>query len=463
MIRRPGARLSRAASTVVALALVTAGLAAGIVAPTAHAQEPVAALITPREGRLPNGLRVLSLTDPKAAVATFQVWYDTGSRNERPGITGISHLFEHLMFKGTKKVGPEEHARMIQAVGGVNNAFTTWDVTAYWQALPPDQLELAARLEADRMANLDLTAEHLGSEREVVKEERRFRTDNSPIGKAVELLSTVAYDAHPYGWPTAGWMRDLDAITLEDCKDYYGIHYAPDKATIVIAGPTSHEANLKLVEKYFKGLKPGRPAPRVLVGEEKQHGERRAILETEVQLPFLISGYKVPPDSSADAPVVEVIANLLSNGQSSRLYRKLVYEDQSALFAAGLALPRKDVSLFYAFAAARPGRDRDSLETKFFAEVDRMASDPVSDEELTKVKNQIEAQFVFGLEQIQDRATAVGNAALVGGDPAAAARRIERLRMVSKEDIRRVAAAYLTKENRTVVWVLPQPQKRRPS
>jgi zinc protease len=454
MIRHPGPRRSRA--TFSALALVAAAAAAGAAAPVpARAADTVAALVTPEEGRLPNGLRVLSLTDPRAAVATFQVWYGVGSRNERPGITGISHLFEHLMFKGTRKVAPEEHARLVQAVGGLNNAFTTWDVTAYWQALPPDQLELAARLEADRMANLNLTEENLKSEREVVKEERRFRIDNTPVGRAAELLSAVAYDASPYGWPTAGWMRDLDAITLEDCRDYYAIHYAPDKATVIIAGPTTHAQNMKLVEKHFKGLKPGRPAPRVPSGEEPQRGERRAQLETEVQLPFLVGGFKVPPDSSADSPVIEVISNLLSNGQSSRLYRKLVYEDQSALIAAGLVVPRRDVGLYYAFAAVKPGRDRDSLETVFFAEIDRMAQEAVSDEELTKVKNQLEAQFVFSLEQVQDRATAVGNAAFLGGDPKAAARRIERLRAVTAEDIRRVAARYLTKSNRTVVWVLP--------
>jgi zinc protease len=331
-------------------------------------------------------------------------------------------------------------------------------VTYYWQALPPDQLELAARLEADRMANLNLTEANLRSEREVVKEERRFQIDNSPVGRAAELLSAVAYDSSPYGWPTAGWMRDLDAITLDDCVDYYGIHYAPDKAVLIIAGPTTHAQNMKLAEKWFKGLKPGRPAPRVPQGEERQRGERRATLETEVQLPFLVGGFKVPPDSSADSPVIEVISNLLSNGQSSRLYRKLVYEDQSALIAAGLMLPRRVVGLFYAFAAVKPGRARDSLETVFFHEIERLADEPVSDEELAKVKNQLEAQFVFSLEQVQDRATAVGNATLVAGDPGAAARRIDRLRAVSAKDIRRVAARYLTKQNRTVVWVLPAPR-----
>ncbi|MGH7724395.1 MAG: M16 family metallopeptidase [Candidatus Eiseniibacteriota bacterium] len=427
---------------------------------TAFAEEAsVARLVTPEEGQLSNGLRVLSLVDPKASVSTLQVWYDTGSRNERPGITGISHLFEHLMFKGTKKVKPEEHTRLIQAVGGLSNAFTSWDVTCYWQSLPPSELEVAARLESDRMANLALTDENLKSEREVVKEERRFRVDNQPVGQAVELLTSLAYDANPYQWPTLGWMRDLDAITLDDCRDYYAIHYAPDKATVVIAGPTPHAENLKLVQKYFGGLKPGRASPRVLVGEVEQHGERRAELKTEIQLPVLLGGYKVPPDSSADTPVLQVINNLLSNGQSSRLYRKLVYEDQTALFASGLTLGRKDIGIFYVFAGVKPGKERDSVETAFFHEVERMANEPVTDAELDRVKNQLEAQFVFGLETVQSRAQAVGNAALVTGDPRAAARSLDRLRAVTKEDIQRVARTWLVPDNRTLIWVLPTPRR----
>jgi len=450
--------------------LVWGGVALWIVAGagTAFAQGATAApsgaatasaLVTPEEGRLKNGLRVLSLVDPKSAIATFQVWYDTGSRNERPGITGISHLFEHLMFKGTKTVQPEEHVRLIQAVGGINDASTNWDVTYYWQTLPPDQLELAARLEADRMANLALTDANLKSEREVVKEERRFRVDNQPIGRAVEQLTSMAYDASPYSWPVVGWMSDLDAITLDDCRDYYAIHYAPDKAVVIIAGPTSHADNMKLVEKYFGKLKPGKPAPRVHVGEEAQHGARLASIETEVQLPILLGGYKVPPDSSADSPVMDVIATLLSNGQSSRLYRKLVYEDQSALFAAGLRLGRKDVGLFYAFAGAKPGRDRDSLETTFFHEFERLGDEPITDEELARVQNQLEAGFVFNLEQLQDRAVAVGNAALVTGNARACADRVAHWRAVTKEDVQRVAKTYLTADNRTRVWVIPAPRR----
>jgi zinc protease len=309
------------------------------------------------------------------------------------------------------------------------------------------------------MTNLALNDANLASEREVVKEERRFRVDNQPIGRAVELLTSIAYQSNPYHWPTAGWMSDLDAITLDDCRDYYAIHYAPDKAIVVIAGPTSHDANMKLVEKYFGGLKPGKPAPRVARGEQEQHGPRDATIEAEVQLPILLGGYKVPPDSSADAAVIDVIANLLSTGQSSRLYRKLVYEDQSALFAAGLTLPRKDVGLFYAFCAAKPGRDRDSLETTFFHEFERLGTEPITPEELARVQSQLEAQFVFGLEQVQDRATNVGIATLVGGDPQRAAQRVARWRAVTAEDVQRVAATYLVPQNRCRVWLVPAPRK----
>jgi zinc protease len=192
---------------------------------------------------------------------------------------------------------------------------------------------------------------------------------------------------------------------------------------------------------------------------EKQLSPREAQIETEVQLPILLGGYKVPPDSSADAPVIDVIANLLSNGESSRLYRKLVYEDQSALFAAGLAFPRKDAGLFYAFCAAKPGRDRDSLETTFFHEFERLGKELVDADELARVQNQLEAQFVFNLEQVQNRATGVGNATLITGDPNGAARRLARWRAVTAEDVRRVAATYLVPANRSRVWVVQTPRK----
>jgi zinc protease len=292
-----------------------------------------------------------------------------------------------------------------------------------------------------------------------VKDERHYRVDNEPLGRAVELLTAQAYVSNPYHWPTAGAMSDLDAITLDDCKEYYAVHYSPDKAVVIIAGPTNHATNMQLVTKYFGALKPGPKAPRVSTGEVPQLGERTATITAGVQLPVLVGGYKVPADSSADSPVIDVIANLVAGGESSRVYRKLVYEDESAVFAGGLAFGRKDVGLFYAFCAAKPDRDRDSLETAFFHEFERLATDEISEQELTRVQNRLEAQFVFGLEQVQDRASNVGNAALIGGDPQRAAQRIARWRAVTREDIRRVAATWLVPENRTRVWVVPPPRR----
>ena len=433
-----------------------AALVLALAVPGPAAQAGPADLLSPKQGRLKNGFRVLTLEDPKAAVLSFQVWYDVGSRNERPGITGISHLFEHMMFKGSRNVGPEEHARLIQAIGGEENAFTTWDVTVYWENVPPDQLELCARLEADRMSTLRLTPENLKSEREVVKEERRYRVDNQPIGKAIEEMTAVAFAAHPYQWPTLGWPSDLDAIDLDDVKAYYAIHYAPDKATLVVCGPVTHDRVMKVAEKYFGPLKSGLPSPPVATVEPPQTGERRSTVNAIVQLPIVIAGYKVPPDSSADTPALEVVSRILSQGESSRLYKKLVYEDQSALFAGGLSIGRKDPGLFYAFAAVKPGKDRQTVEDTLFAVIDRLGRDGPSEDELTKAKNQSEAELTFGLESVQDRAQAVGQAVLIHGDPTAASRQLDEVRKVTADDVRRVVGSYLDSDHRTVVWLVPQ-------
>jgi zinc protease len=430
------------------------GLALGV---TAHrALAAPADLLLPKEGRLKNGLRVLTLEDPKAAVLSFQVWYDVGSRNERPGITGISHLFEHMMFKGSKNVGPEEHSRLIQAAGGEDNAYTTWDVTVYYEDVPPDQLELCARLESDRMSTLRLTPENLKSEREVVKEERRYRVDSQPIGQAIEEMTALAYMAHPYHWPTLGWPSDLDAINLDDVKSYYAIHYAPDKATLVVCGPVTHEQVMKVAEKYFGSLKPGLPSPAVTTVEPVQQGERRSTVQAIVQLPIVIAGYKVPPDSSSDTPSIEVANRILSQGESSRLYKKLVYDDQSALFAGGFTLGRKNPGLFYAFAAVKPGKDRTAVEDTLFAVIHRLGANGPTAEELTKAKNQAEAELVFGLASAEDRATAVGTAALITGDFHAASRQLDEVRKVTADDVRRVVAQYLQPNGRTVVWLVPK-------
>lgn len=445
----------------VAASLAAAAWAHGAMpAQAADAPAPVAAagsganeIVTPEVTRLKNGLRVLTLTDAHALVSSFQVWYDTGSRNEQVGATGMSEMLEALMFRGTKSVSGAEFSGRLGAVGALNDARTTYDVSSYWEALLPDQLDLAARLEADRMANLVLTPSSLDSARTAVLTKRQQAVEGSPIAAGLELLSTLAYDSNPYRWPSTGWPQDVDAITLDEMKQWYAQRSTPDKAIVVIAGPTTHEANVRLVERWFGALKPGQPAPRVGTDERPQDGERRGTLSMDTSFPLLLVGYKTPPDTSADAPVFDVMARILSGGASGRLTQALVKGNQSALFAAATHTGRKDVGLFYVAAGLRAGRERDSLEAGITRAIDALAADPAGDDELLRAQNQLATQYWFGLDRVQDRASAVAEATLTDGDPGALARRVGRWQAVTGADVLRVARQYLRPQNRTVVWV----------
>ncbi|MEW5847368.1 MAG: pitrilysin family protein [Myxococcota bacterium] len=409
-----------------------------------------------KEAELPNGLKVLMVEDHSAPVVSFQVWVRVGSKNERPGITGISHLFEHMMFKGSKKYGPEEHARIVQSNGGTLNAFTTWDSTVYFENFPSEKLPLAMQLESERFMNLAITDETLKTEREVVKEERRFRTDNTPIGRALEEFMAVAFKAHPYGWPVVGWMTDLDAITLQDCKDYFRTHYAPNNAIVVIAGdfvPADAEAQ---VRRYFGKWKRQPPPPPVVTMEPPQKGERRVTLKAPVQNPMLLGGFHIGDYTNADLPALEVLSQILSDGKSSRLYRKLVYEDQTALSAEGAVLKMQHPGVFYAYASVKPGEDPRKVEDAFFKELDRFKTEPVSDRELQKAQNGLESGFVFSLKRVYSLGMSVGEAQLMGGDWRLVNQRLSRYRAVTKEDLMRVAQTYFTVDNRTLVTLVPE-------
>jgi predicted Zn-dependent peptidase len=245
-------------------------------ASAAPACATVADLLRPEEGRLDNGLRVLTLADPSAPVLSFQVWYDVGSRNERPGITGISHFFEHLMFTGSENFGPDEHARRIEEIGGASDAYTTWDVTVYTEVVPAEYMELCAELEADRMRSLQLTEEKLETQRQITLRERRIQIQEQPLGRALEELIAVAFEGHPYGWITLGSAADIGAISLEDLREFYEIHYAPDNATVVVCGPVSHGDVMNIVKRHFGQLRGGRrPAPEAPSEGMAQEEERR--------------------------------------------------------------------------------------------------------------------------------------------------------------------------------------------
>ena len=412
--------------------------------------------ITAQEAVLPNGLKILVVEDHTTPVISVQLWVHTGSKNERPGITGISHLFEHMMFMGSRKYGAEEHSRIIQANGGVVNAYTNTDVTVFYEDLPSDKLDLALQLEAERFMNLAITDANLKTEREVVKEERRLRTDNRPTGRAFEELLAAAFKAHPYQWPTVGWMTDLDAITLDDCKGYFRSHYVPNGTVLVVAGDVTVEAVVKSARKTLGKWKRLPPAPPVVSMEAEQKGERRVILKAPVQNPTLMGGFHTPGWAHPDHAALEVLSRVLSSGRSSRLYQKLVYEEQTALYAEGGVMRTEHPGLFYIVASVKPAEDPRKVEDSFWRELDRFKTEPVTDRELQKAKNQLESELVFSLKRVSNLAGSVGRAEVLGGSWKLVNEQLPARRAVTKEDLMRVARTYLHADNRTLVTLIPE-------
>jgi zinc protease len=409
-----------------------------------------------KEHKLDNGLTILTLEDHSAPIVSYQVWFKVGSRNERPGITGISHLFEHMMFKGSKNIKPEEHAKLVQANGGVLNAWTSNDNTTYFENLPADKLELAVRLEAERQVNLNITPENLTSEREVVKEERRLRTDNSPFGAVIEQLYAAAYTAHPYHWPVVGWMSDLDAITLEDCQEYYRTHYAPNNATVALVGDFKTEEAVALVKKYYGDMKAQPLGPPVKTVEPPQTGERRVMVHKIAQTPMFVAGYHIPDVNHADIVPLKVLAKILFEGQSSRAYKKLVYEKQIAINVGGGVDEQIDPGLFYVYATAKPGKTAADVEAELYPELERLTTELVTDQELQKAKNQLEADFYYGLQSVSSKASRIGFSQAIAGDYRIFFNEGEKIQAVTKDELLRVAQQYLTEKNRTVAILVPE-------
>lgn len=409
-----------------------------------------------KEQKLDNGLTILTLEDHSAPIVSYQVWFKVGSRNERPGITGISHLFEHMMFKGSKNIGPEEHAKIVQANGGDLNASTSNDNTIYYENLPSDRLELAIRLEAERQANLNITAENLASEREVVKEERRLRTDNSPFGALSEQLYAAAFLAHPYHWPVVGWMSDLDAITLEDCQNYFRTYYAPNNATVVIVGDFKTDEAVGLVKKYYGDIKAQPFGAPVKTIEPEQLGERRVELHKIAQTPICLAGYHTPDISHPDIIPLKVLARILFDGQSSRIYRKLVYDEQMAISVSGGVSERIDPGLFFIAATVKPENTVQQVEKEIYDEIERLKTEPVSDRELQKAKNQLESSFYFGLQSGSSKARRIGYYQTIAGDYRKFFNQAEQIQKVTKDDLMRVAKQYLAPKNRTVAILVPE-------
>ena len=413
-----------------------------------------------KEHRLKNGLRLIMNEDHSSPIISFQVWYNVGSINERPGITGISHLFEHMMFKGSKNVEPEEHSRIIQQNGGTDNAFTSKDMTAYFENLPSSQLELAVKLEADRMAHLRLTADTLLSEREVVKEERRLRYDNSLSGKLSERLYSTAFTRHPYQWPVIGWMSDIDAISLDDCKSFYRSHYAPNNATIILLGDIDPQEAISIVEKYFGHIPPAKLTEDMRPKEDAQKQARRKDLFVDTQFPWLAVAYHIPEAAHEDIPILGLIGNILTGGRSSRLYRKVIYEDQSALSVFTSVDNYKDPGLFTVMVNSIKQRHTpEEVETVVNEILERFKTDMVTERELEKSINKMETNLIFGLQTNFVRGMRIGFSLARTGDPLGFIKKLESYRQATAKDIQKVARKYFTPENRTTIRLLPKGEK----
>jgi zinc protease len=420
----------------------------------------MAGRLTVQEFTLANGLTVLLVEEHKAPVITVQIWYKVGSRNEVMGRAGLSHMLEHMMFKGTPKYGKGEFSKIIEKNGGNDNAFTSQDYTAYFENLAADKLELALEMEADRMKGLLLDDKEFQLEREVVKEERRLRVEDDPMAYLVEQMYAQAFMVHPYHWPIIGWFTDLNAMTREDLKAYYEKYYVPNNATLVIVGDFKAETALPLIKKHFEGIPQGSLPPPLSIVEPEQKGERRIAVKREAQLPFLYFGYKVPNFKSPDVHALAVLENILSTGKSARLYDALVYRKKQALqVGAGYNELAADPEFFTFYAMVRPDVKVADVEKAVLAEIGRLKKEPPTETELQKAKNQVEARYLFEQDSVFRQAMLLGTAETVGAGWQYIADYVAKLRDVTKEDITRVARIYLSEDTRTVGILIPLPSQ----
>lgn len=361
------------------------------------------------ESSLDNGLKVLTVENPVSPTASLQVWYRVGSRNERTGITGVSHIFEHMMFKGTERFPKGTFDRIIQENGMTNNAFTSHDYTAYFEDMAVDRLPIAMELESDRMQGLLLDPEEFESEIGVIREERKQTREDPPFGLLIEAVEAEVFMVHPYHWPVIGWMTDLETITRDDVASYYRIYYRPNNAVLVVAGDVKHQEVVDMARRNFGGIAPGPPIPSLAIKEPTQRGERTVRVHKEVQLPGIVIAYRTPEALHPDSPALNVIEYVLFRGRSSRLYRRLIYDEPLATDLSGGFHLRRDPSTFIVRATARPGVDVEALRAAIIETFESIAASPPGADELGKAKKQITADFVFAQEHNFELGEALGS------------------------------------------------------
>jgi zinc protease len=408
--------------------------------------------------RLDNGITLFVLPDRRLPIVSVQVHYHVGSRNELPGITGISHLFEHLMFRGTDELGPEEFARILQARGGEVNAFTTRDHTSYFENLPAEHLELALKLEAHRVQRLKLDDDNFQTERSVVVSERKLRSVDSPFGLVEEALFAAAYTQHPYGWPVIGWDQDLHRMTLDDCLAYYRTYYQPATMSVVVAGDAQPAAVRDLAERYFGSMPAGPPSRPLAVTEPPQRGERRVVFKKVSQVEAFFAGYHMVGLDHPDIYPLTLLWVMLSVGKSSRFFQEFVRSGRAAEVELELAPPPwtgQDADLLAVRGVAAPGSSLADLEADVLGLLEKLAATGAEERELARAQKMLKAQTVNNLGRLFYRGLMVGLFHMKTGDAGRVNQLLAAYDAVTTADIERVARQYLREDNRTVVTLQP--------
>jgi len=438
------------------LALLASSM--GLLALTIFAAPPPAAAIRPlkfTDTRLPNGLRVIIVEDHFAPVYSIAVTYNVGSRNERPGRTGFAHLFEHMMFKGSEKVGPGEHFFLVYNNGGNMNGSTSQERTNYYETLPKNQLELGLFLESDRMRSLVITQENLDNQRATVQEERRLGVDNMPYGQASEKMQELMFENFAYKHSVIGSMADLSAASIEDVKGFFKIYYAPNNAVLTLVGDLDTKSTLARARKYFGDIRQQAPPPAVDVSEPPQASERRARLEDKLaRLARVQIGYRTVAGNEPDAYAMRALSTVLCGGESSRLYQKLVKEKQVAAAVFGNVSRSRGPSGFQISATPRPGRTPEEIESLIYEEISRIQAEPVAESELVKARAAAR-RMALQRESSLMRAIQLGGDTVMFNDPGMINTDHVKLEAVTAADIQRVAKKYLNSSARTVVVTVP--------
>ncbi|WP_153115820.1 M16 family metallopeptidase [Rhodocyclus tenuis] len=428
---------------------------------------PLAAHANPFEHKLANGLNVIVKEDRRAPTAVHMVWYRVGSIDEKNGLTGVAHLLEHMMFKGTPNVGPGEFNRRVAAAGGRDNAFTNRDYTAYFQQTPKAQLEEMMRLEADRMRHLTLDPKEFAQEIKVVMEERRMRTDDQPPALLYEQMNAVAFQASPYRAPVIGWMNDLENMSVEDARDWYDRWYVPNNAYVVVVGDVDHDEVFRLAEQYYGPLEPRALPLRKPQEEPKQLGIRRLTVKAPAELPVLLMAYKAPVirdvERDVDPYALEMLGAILDGHDAARFPQRLVKELRVAVNAgSGYDSTARGPSLFFLQGSPSEGRTVAELEAAFRAEIARIQKDGVGADELARARAQLVAAEIYKLDSMFAQAMEIGQLEAVGIPYRANERLIEKLQAVSAADVQAAARKYLDDDSLTVAVLDPQPLPKTP-